>query len=197
MDSPEAAGEGSHDDFMEKDAGTCPFLILTTFKKCRALKWVIWSMIWEWLCRRSSDSICFTVPFAFVCWQINFLVQMAVPTNLKTIKFPKRYSVNIICNLGSVGLNVVTQRTLVPWSPWNLLHQALIWLAFALLPLVLRLVMNVLSWCLEAILLPLPCFSLQRQGSYQWNEQTLESKHVFSIFFHGYGSLQYTVGWDV
>lgn len=41
MDSPEAAGEGSRDDFMEKDAGTCPFLILTTFKKCRALKWVI------------------------------------------------------------------------------------------------------------------------------------------------------------
>lgn len=91
----------------------------------------------------------------------------------------------------------ITQRTLVPWSPWNLLHQALIWLAFALLQLVLRLVMNVLSWCLEAILLPLPCFSLQRQGSYQLNEQTLESKHVFSIFFHGYGSLQYTVGWDV
>lgn len=53
------------------------------------------------------------------------------------------------------------------------------------------------QWCLEAILLPLQCFSLQRQGSYQLNQQTPESKHVFSIFFHGYGSLQYTVGWDV
>lgn len=98
------------------------------------------------------------------------------------IKFPKHCLVKIICNLETINLDAVVLRILVLWIAWNLLHPALTLQVFPLLQRVLLMVMTIHSWHLEALLLPLLCSTLQRQGSYQLNGQTPESKLIYSIF---------------